>query len=207
MTAPVVVSHPLAQIHLTEVRRAASSPAQFRWHLQRLAEILFYEACRTLETSPIRVMTPLTETDGQAFRRPVVLVPILRAGLGLQEAILPLVPEAVVAHVGICRDEKTALPMPYFAKLPEALKTADVFVLDPMLATGGSASHAITQLKGAGAARITMICVVTCPQGLSALAAAHPDVQVVTAAVDERLNERSYIVPGLGDAGDRCFNT
>ena len=207
MISPVVVTHPLAQIHLTELRRQHTSCWQFRWHLQRLAEILFTEATRSLATAPIRVQTPLVETAGTAFARPLVLVPILRAGLGLQEAILPLVPEATVAHVGIARDEATALPVPYYAKLPAVLKEADVFLLDPMLATGGSACSAVTQLKEAGATRITLICVVSCPQGLQALAAQHPDVAVVTAAVDPGLNERSYIVPGLGDAGDRCFGT
>lgn len=207
MDSPVVVSHPLAQIHLTEIRRVNTTCGQFRWHLQRLAEILFIEATRHLKTSAIRVQTPLAETEGAAFARPIVLVPILRAGLGLQEAILPLVPEATVAHVGIARDEATAQPMPYYAKLPSVLAQADVFLLDPMLATGGSACSAVTQLKEAGATCITFICVVSCPHGLQAFAAQHPDVPVITAAVDERLNERCYIVPGLGDAGDRCFGT
>lgn len=207
MDSPVVVSHPLAQIHLTEIRRVNTACGQFRWHLQRLAEILFIEATRHLKTSAIRVQTPLAETEGAAFARPIVLVPILRAGLGLQEAILPLVPDATVAHVGIARDEATAQPMPYYAKLPSVLAQADVFLLDPMLATGGSACSAVTQLKEAGATSITFICVVSCPHGLQAFAAQHPDVPVITAAVDERLNERCYIVPGLGDAGDRCFGT
>lgn len=207
MASPVVVSHPLAQIHLTEIRRVNTACGQFRWHLQRLAEILFIEATRHLKTSAIRVMTPLAETDGAAFARPIVLVPILRAGLGLQEAILPLVPDAIVAHVGIARDEATAQPMPYYAKLPSVLSEADVFLLDPMLATGGSACSAVTQLKEAGATRINFICVVSCPHGLHAFAAQHPDVPVITAAVDDGLNDRCYIVPGLGDAGDRCFGT
>lgn len=207
MDSPVVVSHPLAQIHLTALRRMDTSCGQFRWHLHRLAEILFVEATRGLETASIRVQTPLAETDGAAFARPVVLVPILRAGLGLQDAILQLVPDATVAHVGIARDEETALPMSYYAKLPPVLADADVFLLDPMLATGGSACSAATQLKAAGAKRITLVCVVSCPTGLEAFGSQHPEIPVVTAAVDERLNERCYIVPGLGDAGDRCFGT
>lgn len=207
MTVPVVVTHPLAQIHLTALRRTDTACGQFRWHLQRLAEILFTEATRSLPTTAIRIQTPLAETDGAAFARPIVLVPILRAGLGLQEAILPLVPDATVAHVGIARNEETAMPMPYYAKLPAILKEADVFLLDPMLATGGSACSAAAQLKEAGARHITLICVVSCPAGLEAFGGQHPDIPVVTAAVDERLNERSYIVPGLGDAGDRCFGT
>lgn len=207
MDSPVVVSHPLAQIHLTAVRRTGTASRQFRWHLHRLAEILFMEATRMLETKAVRVQTPLTETAGVAFARPIVLVPILRAGLGLQDAILPLVPDATVAHVGIARDEETALPMSYYAKLPPILAEADVFLLDPMLATGGSACSAVKQLKAAGALRIILICVVSCPAGLQAFYAQHPEVTVVTAAVDEGLNERCYIVPGLGDAGDRCFGT
>ncbi|SKB08306.1 uracil phosphoribosyltransferase [Prosthecobacter debontii] len=207
MASPVVVTHPLAQIHLTAIRQTNTPSAQFRWHLQRLAEILFMEASRSLETAAVRVQTPLAETDGAAFARPIVLVPILRAGLGLQEAILPLVPDATVAHVGIARDEETALPMPYYAKLPSILAEADVFLLDPMLATGGSACAAAAQLKAAGASRITLVCVVSCPTGLEAFGTQHPDVPVVTAAVDERLNDKCYIVPGLGDAGDRCFGT
>jgi len=204
---PVIVTHPLARIHLSAMRQAETPPAQFRWHLQRLAEILFTEATRTLETEAITLQTPLAQAPGARFARPIVLVPILRAGLGLAEAILPLVPEATVAHVGIARDEATARPVHYYAKLPPVLARADVFLLDPMLATGGSACAALSQLKSAGATWLKMICVVCCPQGLAALGAAHPGVPVITAAVDDGLNAQSYIVPGLGDAGDRCFGT
>ena len=204
---PLVVTHPLAQIHLTVMRQVDTPSAVFRWHLQRLAEILFTVATRALETEEVTIQTPLAETQGQAFARPIVLVPILRAGLGLSEAILPLVPDAIVAHIGIARDEETALPKSYYAKLPAILGRADVFVLDPMLATGGSACAAITQLKQAGAERLTFICVVSSPVGLEALHSAHPDVPVITAAIDECLNDQFYIVPGLGDAGDRCFGT
>lgn len=207
MDSPVIVNHPLAQIHLTAMRRSDTTCGRFRWHLHRLAEILFIEATRSLDVASIRVQTPLAETEGAAFARPVVLVPILRAGLGLQDAILPLVPDATVAHVGIARNEETAQPEPYYAKLPPILVEADVFLLDPMLATGGSACAAVRQLKEAGAKRITLVCVVSCPPGLQAFSAQHPDVLVVTAAVDEGLNDRCYIVPGLGDAGDRCFGT
>ncbi len=204
---PLVVTHPLAQIHLTAMRRQETQPAQFRWHLHRLAEILFTVACRGLETHQVTIQTPLAETQGQVFARPVVLAPILRAGLGLADAILPLIPDAVVAHIGISRDEETARPRPYFAKLPAVLGEADVFVLDPMLATGGSAVFTVQQLKAAGAERLTFVSVVSSPQGLDAFFEAHPDVPVITAAIDEGLNEQFYIVPGLGDAGDRCFAT
>jgi uracil phosphoribosyltransferase len=137
----------------------------------------------------------------------MVFVPILRAGLGLLDGILPLVPDASVAHVGIKRNEETALPQSYYANLPANLASADVFLLDPMLATGGSACEGLRQLKEAGALRITMICVVSCPEGLAALEHAHPDVPVFTASIDDGLNEKCYIVPGLGDAGDRYFGT
>lgn len=204
---PLVVTHPLAQIHLTEMRRQETPPERFRWHLHRLAEILFTVASRSLETQVVDIQTPLSPTQGAAFLRPIILVPILRAGLGLADALLPLVPQATVAHLGIARDEETAQPRAYYAKLPGHLDRADVFVLDPMLATGGSACMALSQLKAAGAERLTFLSVVSCPQGLEALAAAHPDVPVITAAIDDGLDDRCYILPGLGDAGDRCFGT
>lgn len=169
--------------------------------------MLFMEATRELALEKITVQTPLAPVAGARLARPVVFVPILRAGLGLLDGVLPLMPEAAVAHVGIKRDEATALPQPYYASLPEHLAEADVFLLDPMLATGGSACEGVRQLKAAGAKRITFLCVVCCPEGLAALKKAHPDVVVVTAAVDGGLNEKCYIVPGLGDAGDRYFGT
>lgn len=204
---PVVVTHPLAQCHLTAIRAAATPPHQFRRHLNLLAQMLFLEATRELPVQEVAVRTPIQETTGAALARPMVLAPILRAGLGILDGVMPLVPEAIVAHVGIKRDEETALPQAYYANLPDNLATAEVFVLDPMLATGGSACEAIRQLKDAGALHITMVCVVSCPEGLEALEVAHPDVSVVTAAVDAGLNEKCYIVPGLGDAGDRYFGT
>lgn len=169
--------------------------------------MLFLEATKELPVQEISVQTPLTQTHGSQLARPVVLVPILRAGLGLLDGILTLMPEATVAHVGIKRNEETALPHAYYTNLPSNLPAADVFVLDPMLATGGSACEAVRQLKEAGALRLTMICVVSCPEGLAAMERAHPDVPIFTAAIDDGLNERCYIVPGLGDAGDRYFGT
>lgn len=204
---PVIVQHPLAQCHLAAIRAAATPSHQFRRHLNLLARMLFIEATRELAVEATTVQTPLAETPGARLARPVVFVPILRAGLGMLDGILPLMPEAAVAHVGIKRNEETALPQPYYANLPAHLAEADVFLLDPMLATGGSACEGVRQLKAAGAARIVMLCVVSCPEGLTALASAHPDVAVFTAAVDQGLNERCYIVPGLGDAGDRYFGT
>lgn len=204
---PAVVQHPLAQCHLAAIRAKETPSHQFRRHLNLLARMLFLEASKELPLNEITVQTPLTQTTGTQLARPLVFVPILRAGLGLLDGILPLVPEAVVAHVGIKRNEETALPQPYYANLPANLGSADVFLLDPMLATGGSACEAVNQLKAAGALRITMICVVSCPEGLAAMASAHPDVPIVTAATDDGLNDKCYIVPGLGDAGDRYFGT
>lgn len=204
---PVVVQHPLAQCHLAAIRAAATPAHEFRRHINMLARMLFLEATRELPVQEISVQTPLTQTHGAQLARPLVCVPILRAGLGLLDGILPLVPEATIAHVGIKRNEETALPHAYYANLPPNLAAADVFVLDPMLATGGSACEAVRQLKEAGALRLTMICVVSCPEGLAAMEQAHPDVPIVTAAIDDGLNDKCYIVPGLGDAGDRYFGT
>jgi len=207
MQPVVVVQHPLAQCHLAAIRAVGTASHEFRRHLNHLARLLFLEATRELPVHEMCVQTPLAETRGTQLARPLVCVPILRAGLGLLEGILPLVPEAVVAHVGIKRNEETALPHAYYANLPANLSAADVFILDPMLATGGSACEAARQLKEAGAVRITMICVVSCPEGLAAMKLAHPDVAIVTAAIDDGLNDKCYIVPGLGDAGDRYFGT
>ncbi len=204
---PVVVQHPLAQCHLAAIRAVSTPAHEFRRHINMLARMLFLEATRELPVQETSVQTPLTQTRGARLARPVVCVPILRAGLGLLDGILPLMPDAIVAHVGIKRNEETALPHAYYANLPANLAAADVFLLDPMLATGGSAIEAARQLKEAGALRITMICVVSCPEGLAAMASAHPDVPIITAAIDDGLNDKCYIVPGLGDAGDRYFST
>ncbi len=209
MSHPTVhlLSHSLARVHLTALRDIGTGTEKFRWHLSRLAGLLFAEAARDLEMEEVTVQTPLAQTAGHRIRRAVVLAPILRAGLGLVDGILPLVPDMVVAHIGICRDEKTALPQSYYAKLPATLADAEVFLLEPMLATGGSAVEAARQLKAAGAVHLRLVCVVSAPEGIAAFQAAHPEVSVFTSAIDEGLNDRSYIVPGLGDAGDRYFGT
>lgn len=202
-----VLDHSLARVHLSALRDETTATEKFRWHLSRLAGLLFAEAARDLELETVPVKTPLAMTMGHRIRRKVVLSPILRAGLGLVDGILPLVPDMIVAHIGICRNEETALPQSYYAKLPATLADAEVFLLDPMLATGGSAVEAARQLKAAGAVRLRLVCVVSAPQGISAFQAAHPEVPIFTSAIDEGLNDRSYIVPGLGDAGDRYFGT
>jgi len=202
-----VLDHPLVRVELSVLRDVSTGTDGFRSSLNRLAELLFMEATRHFETVPVRVKTPLVETTGAALARTVVLVPILRAGLGLLDGMLDLLPGAVVAHLGIARNEETSCPEPYYAKLPACLPEAEVIVLDPMLATGGSACEALKQLKAVGAKRLTMVTVLSCPQGVAAVREAHPDVRIITGVVDEGLNEKNYIVPGLGDAGDRYFGT
>lgn len=203
----IVMDHPLLRVWMTTLRDVRSSTGIFRQTLNRIAALLATEATRHFETSIISVTTPIKETTGAQLSRPIVLVPILRAGLGLVDGMLPLLSDAVVAHIGIARNEETAAPEPYYAKLPACLPDAEVLVADPMLATGGSACEALQQLKAAGASRLTLVTVVSCPEGIAAVRAAHPEVRLVTAVVDEGLNERCYIVPGLGDAGDRYFGT
>lgn len=202
-----VLDHPLMRVELTALRSRHTGTDGFRSSLKRAAELLFMEAARHFETEEVTVTTPLAETAGAALARPVVVVPILRAGLGLLDGMLHLLPGAVVAHVGIARNEETACPEPYYAKLPACLPEAEVLVLDPMLATGGSACEALRQLKAAGANRLTLVTVVSCPEGLQAVTRGHPEVRLITGVVDEGLNDRNYIVPGLGDAGDRYFGT
>jgi len=200
-------SHPLLQAGLARLRDRRTACDEFRRHLREMSLLLFIEASRDLETESVPVTTPLEPTTGRVLARPIVLVPILRAGLGMVDGIWPLVPTAQLAHIGIYRDEATALPHPYYSKFGPGLETGEVFLLDPMLATGRSAIEAVNQLKTRGVRRLRFICLVAAPDGLSAFQAAHPDVPVFTSAVDLRLNEESYIVPGLGDAGDRYFGT
>jgi uracil phosphoribosyltransferase len=202
-----VCTHPLLQTALASLRDHRTPCDAFRRQVRSMSRFLFIEASRDLETSALDVPTPLQKTTGRMLVHPIVLVPILRAGLGMVDGIWPLVPTAQIAHVGIYRDEETARPHPYYSKFPPAINTADVFLLDPMLATGQSAVEAARQLKAHGVERLRFVCLIAAPPGLETFHCAHPDVPVFTAAVDERLNAQSYIVPGLGDAGDRYFGT
>jgi uracil phosphoribosyltransferase len=202
-----VVQHPLVHIGLTRLRMVSTPPAEFRRHLREVAALIFAEATRTLPTREVEITTPLARTTGADFLRPVVLAPILRAALGMVDGIWPALTTAQVAHIGIFRDEATTKPVPYYAKYPADLDKADVFLLDPMLATGQSAAVAADQLKANGAKSIRFLSIISCPQGLEYFHSQHPDIPVYTGAVDLGLNERSYIVPGLGDAGDRYFGT
>ena len=201
-----MVDHPLAGHLLAELRDVATRPEQFRTVTRRLATVLALESTRALEVCTTSVTTPLTEADATLLARPVVAVPILRAGLGLLEAFTSLLPDVRVGYAGLERDEETLQPTSYYLKVPE-LRDATVLLLDPMLATGGSAVFAASLLKERGAADIALVCVVAAPEGVQRMAAEHPDVRVVTAALDDGLNDVGYIVPGLGDFGDRLFGT
>ena len=202
-----VIDHPLVQVKLGLLRDEATSVSDFRRALRETAALMFFQATADLPTVEATVQTPLAPCPALRLERPVVLAPILRAGLGLLEGLFELVPDAQVAHLGFYRDEHTLKPVRYYAKVPPGIAEAEVILLDPMLATGHSASAAVSALKVSGAQHLRFLCLVSCPEGVAHFGATHPDVPIFTAAVDERLNERGYIVPGLGDAGDRFFGT
>ncbi|MGH9246132.1 MAG: uracil phosphoribosyltransferase [Acidimicrobiales bacterium] len=203
----VVVDHPLAAQHLTRLRDAATDRAAFRHALDGLAEILVYEATRPLATEAVEVATPLAVAAGVRVASPPLVVPVLRAGLGMLGAVLRLLPDAPTGFIGVARNEATFVPEPYMNSVPAELGRRDVLVLDPMLATGGSLEHTARVLRERGAGRITAVCVLAAPEGLQRLEKAAIVDVVVTAAVDSHLNEQAFIVPGLGDAGDRLFGT
>lgn len=200
-----IVDHPLAAARLTALRDERTDNAAFRAALRDLTLMLVYEATREAAVESIPVRTPLTETAGARLANPPLLVPVLRAGLGMVDQAHALIPEAQVGFVGIARNEQTRQPTPYLASLPDDLRGRSVFVLDPMLATGGSMAHTLGLLRDRNADDITAICVVCAPEGIAALEEAAPGIRLITAAVDDGLNEIAYIVPGLGDAGDRQF--
>lgn len=200
------INHPLAQHLLTRLRDESTSPAAFRTITRNLATALMLEATSDLRLRAEEVATPLERTTGKRLVDRMVVVPVLRAGLGLLDPVLSLFPDVSVGYIGLERDEATFRSTQYYAKVPP-LEAARAFVLDPMLATGGSASAAVGALKEAGAEWIRMVCVVAAPEGIRALTEAHADVDIVTAAVDRELNDRAYILPGLGDFGDRLFGT
>jgi uracil phosphoribosyltransferase len=203
-----VVEHPLVAHKLSLMRDKHTPSTQFRTLLREVAVLLGYEVLRDLPTELRAIETPVGPTEAPFLRdRKLVLVPILRAGSGLLEGLLDLVPSAQVGHVGLYRDPATLAAVEYYCKLPVGIGEALTLVVDPMLATGNSASAAISRLKGHGARDIRLLCLLAAPEGISALARAHSDVRVYTAAVDTRLNDHGYIVPGLGDAGDRLYGT
>lgn len=202
-----VVDHPLVRAKLSVLRDARTSLKDFRGALHELSLLVGYESLRDLEEEPVPVETPLRGCSGSRVRDPIFLIPILRAGLGMAEALAELLPDAPVGHIGMFRDEVTLEPQAYYLRLPPGIERANVVCVDPMLATGNSATSAIDQLKRAGARKLRLVCVVGCPQGVERMRSAHPDVPIYLAAIDEGLNERGYIVPGLGDAGDRYYGT
>lgn len=199
--------HPLVRHHLTILRDRRTGASQFRNACAGLTRVLVAEAARRLTLEQFEVETPLETTAGWRIEGPVVFVPILRAGLGMLDQAMATVPGSSVGYIGMERDEATAEASCYYAKMPDLKPARHVFVLDPMLATGGSAAQCIDQLKQRGAANISMLCIVAAPEGVGALETAHPDVSLMAAAIDRQLDPRKYILPGLGDFGDRLFNT
>ncbi|MEY2565322.1 MAG: uracil phosphoribosyltransferase [Verrucomicrobiota bacterium] len=202
-----VVEHPLAAAGLSILRMKTTTPDLFRRHMHELAMVLFVEASRQWETRAFEIETPLAPCVGALLAKPVVLVPILRAGLGLLDGILRIAPDAAIGHIGLYRDAETLRPVSYYDRVPDNISAARVMLLDPMLATGHSACAAASILKAQGARSIQFLCVLACPPGVKQFQSEHPDVPIITAAVDPELNELGYIVPGLGDAGDRYFGT
>jgi len=190
-----------------ELRDARTAPPAFRRAANRISVLLAAEALRDLPSSAATVTTPLGPADGRVVETDVVVVPVLRAGLGMLDAVLELLPTARVGHIGLQRDEATAIASKYYSKLPPDLAKSHVLMIDPMLATGGSAAAAIDLIKAAGATAISMICIVSAPEGVSLLERLHPDVAVFTPVVDKHLNAHKFIVPGLGDFGDRLYGT
>ena len=202
-----VVDHPLVRVKLTRLRDKSTPSGEFRRLVREIAMLMAFEATRTLETLVERIETPLAGYEGKVLAQPVIIAPILRAGLGMAEGMNSLLSDASTGHIGIYRNEETAEPQSYYLHLPPHVAEAEVLVVDPMLATGGSAISAIGKLKEHGVTRIRFVCLVSCTAGIERLRAAHPDVPIFTAEIDPVLNSRSYIVPGLGDAGDRYFGT
>ncbi len=202
-----LVDHPLVQDALVTLRDAATGPELFRRMAVRISLLLAAEATKDLPASQVTVTTPLAAAEGRRISADVVVVPVLRAGLGMLDAVLELIPGARVGHIGLQRDEITAVASQYYAKLPRGLQDSVVVMIDPMLATGGSAVAALDLLMRAGARDIRMICIVAAPEGVTLVERRHPDVRIYTPAIDRELNEHKFIVPGLGDFGDRLYGT
>ncbi len=205
---PMILDHPLVQHKVSHLRDKNTGTKEFKELVSELAMLLCYEATRDLPTEEVEIETPVAMAKTRVLSgRKLALVPILRAGLGMVDGMLSLLPAAKVGHIGLYRNEETLEPVEYYCKLPSDIAERDVLVLDPMLATGGSAVDAITQIKKRGAKSIKFLAIIAAPEGLERLHATHPDVDIYVAALDEQLNESGYIIPGLGDAGDRIFGT
>ncbi len=204
----IVVDHPLVQHKLTKLRDKSTEPKEFRELLSEISSLMLYEVTRNLPTKEVEVETPLGIAKGKILNnKDLAIVPILRAGLVMAEGMLQILPSAKVGHIGLYRDPETLKPVQYYTKLPEDIDKREVIVVDPMLATGGSAIAAISILKTKGVKNIKFVCIISAPEGMEALKNSHPDVDIYTAAIDEKLNDHGYIIPGLGDAGDRLFGT
>jgi len=202
-----LIDHPCVQHKLAIIRDVDTGHKRFRELATEITKFVCYEALKNIKMKKVTVQTPVAEAKCQKIDTDIVVVPILRAGVGMLEGILELVPTARVGFVGLYRDEETKLPVTYYERFPPQIKGGTCIVIDPMLATGGSTVAAIDKLKENGADRIVVVCIVTCPEGIELVENAHPDVPIYAAAIDDELNEKKYIVPGLGDAGDRLFGT
>lgn len=203
----IVIDHPVIQTKLTELRDYTADHRKFRTLLDEIAMLMTYEVTRDWPSQPQIVQTPLEKMTGRSLARPVTLVPILRAGLGMADGVLKILPDARMGHLGVRRDETTLEPIAYYQKLPPDIAGTEVLLIDPMLATGGSAIAAVSYLKNAGVEHMRFVCLVAAPEGIAALHREHPAVPIYCAAIDRQLNDKGYILPGLGDAGDRIFGT
>ncbi len=203
-----VFDHPLIQHKLSYIRDESTGTKEFRELVDEVGMLMAYEVTRDLELDDVQIKTPVTDMTAKRLSgKKIAVVPILRAGLGMTEGVLKMIPAARVGHIGLYRDPETLQPVEYFAKLPQDIEERDFIVVDPMLATGGSAIEAINSLKKRGAVKIRFMCLIAAPEGVKALQEGHPDVDIYIAGLDEQLNDHGYIVPGLGDAGDRLFGT
>ena len=208
MANVIIMDHPLIQHKIGLIRRTETGTKDFRQTISEIAMLICYEATRDLKLDDVEIETPICKTMAKELRgKKMAIVPILRAGLGMVDGMLTLIPAAKVGHIGLYRDPETLKPVEYYCKLPADCAEREVFVVDPMLATGGSSVAAIQMLKDKGCKNIHFMCIIAAPEGIEAMKAAHPDVDVYVGALDEKLNDHGYIVPGLGDAGDRIFGT
>jgi len=203
----ILIEHPLIKRDVTILRDAKTTSETFRAALQRVSNILAVEISKNFTLSKLEIETPLEKTVGAKLTDDIILVPVLRAGLGMVNGFLQIIPEAKVGHIGLQRDEETLKPIEYYYKVPKNLETAEVIMLDPMLATGGSASEALKYLKNRGATKLVFACLVAAPEGIKKIESDHPEIKIFAAALDRQLNSKGYILPGLGDAGDRTFGT
>lgn len=207
MSKTSILDHPLVDCHLTTLRKKSTNPVEFRRSVGRLSTLLAYDATNDLHTSELPIETPIQKMIGRQLLHRIGLIPIMRAGIAMVDPMLDLIPGSEVWHLGFYRDEETAQPVRYYSKLPESSPVDVAFILDPMLATGGSAAMACQQMLDWGVERIKMLSIIAAPEGIDRLQSEFPDLEVHTCVVDERLNDNKFIVPGLGDAGDRIFNT